>query len=95
MLSALIKLHIHIFSDKRGNIRFSRNETLLLLRSYIAHPGDFDSIMGEMKDNLNHMEQSAREFYLQNDGKKIKQRLREKFHRLSANRLKETDLEIR
>ncbi|VDI50563.1 Hypothetical predicted protein [Mytilus galloprovincialis] len=80
--------------DKRGSSRFSRNETLLLLRFYIAHPGDFDSIMGEMKENLNHMQQSTREFYLQNDGKNIKQRLREKFHRLSANRLKETNLEI-
>ncbi|CAC5400415.1 unnamed protein product [Mytilus coruscus] len=27
------------------SIRFSRNEILLLLRSYIAHPGDYDSIV--------------------------------------------------
>ncbi|CAC5415586.1 unnamed protein product [Mytilus coruscus] len=71
------------------------NEMLLLLRSCITHPSDCDVIAGKIRENLIHIQQPVRDFYKENDMKKIKQRLREKFHRLTANRLKETDFEIR
>lgn len=50
------KLCLKTCPDKTESIRFSKNEILLLLRSYIAHPGDYDSIVGKIKENLYHMQ---------------------------------------
>ena len=48
-----------------------------------------------MKINVHLLPEPSQEFYKQTDDKKMKQRLREKFQRLAANRQNEVDEEIR
>lgn len=59
--------------DKTESIPFSKNEILLILKSYIAHPGDFNLIVGEIKENLNHIQLSVRDFISKMIPKKTKQ----------------------
>ncbi|CAG2233727.1 unnamed protein product [Mytilus edulis] len=66
-----------------------------MLRSYIVHPGDYQSIVEEIKVNKNHLTPQVNAFYEGNDFVKIKQRLREKFQRLVANMKQQKDPEIR
>lgn len=65
--------------NKRENLRFTKEECLLMLRSYIVHPEDYQSIVEEIKVNKNHLTPKVNAFYEGNDFVKIKQRLRENF----------------
>jgi hypothetical protein len=84
-----------LFLDKRENPRFTKEECLLMLRSYIVHQGDYHSIVEEIRANKNHLTPQVNQFYEGSDFKNIKQRMREKIQRLVATRKQQKDLEIR
>ncbi|CAG2195784.1 MEGF10_11 [Mytilus edulis] len=70
-------------------------ELLLIARGYRNHNGSFDDIIADIIENVHLLSPALRELYLNDQLKKAKQRIREKFSRMIANRAKEQDSEIR
>lgn len=55
----------------RQNIKCEREELLMILRSYQIHPGDYDSIVEEMRENRSHLPGKAAEYYAETPIKKL------------------------
>jgi hypothetical protein len=87
---------IYLFiTERRQSKRFSKVETLMILRSFILHPADYEMILSEIKSNLDQLDLSVRDVYEHEDNKKAMTMIREKIHRLKTNYHHEKDPEIR
>lgn len=67
---------------RRQTLVFTDSEILLLLRSYMERPAQWNGIVELMKGNLNQLPASCRQFYTDKDNKTIINRLRRKYGRL-------------
>ena len=74
----------------------TKEEILVFLRAYQAHPTRWADIIDEVKDNLQGLSQEAKDLYRTSSNKQLRDRLSAKFGkliRLDSNSIK--DLEIR
>ena len=67
----------------------------MILRSYQIHPGDYDSIVEEMRENRSHLPGKAAEYYAETPLKKLRSRIRDQIFLLMSKKKTITDSEIR
>ena len=61
-----------IFAERRESIRFTTDEVLLLLRSYISYPADYSRIIEAMRENIATLPASTQEYYQSSTEKAFK-----------------------
>ena len=67
---------------RRQVVRFSKEEIQLILRSYRAHPTQWNLILADVKANLTQMKEPVRQLYLTRSNKQLKDRMSVKLCKL-------------
>ena len=81
---------------RKRNVKFDREEILLLIRSYMEHPCSWPDIVKTMQDNLIHLSNAAQEMYTSASEQQLKERLSTKLGKMVASKLEDNaDEEIR
>ena len=76
-----------ILQRRRSNVRVSREEELLLLRSYREHPTSWTDVIATIKSNIGQLPERARNLYRTANDQRLKDRLSAKLSKLIAARI--------
>ena len=73
---------------------FSKNEILIILRTYLTNPCDWETIVENCKLNISDLPLAAQSLYFKGDMGRLKHRVRDKFGMLMKSKEMHKDPEI-
>ena len=75
---------VSFLQRKKKVIKTGKNEILLILRSYVAHPTKWGDIVFNIKQNLDQLPPDARQLYEKGSIKQLRDRMSGKLSKLMA-----------
>ncbi|KAL4238618.1 hypothetical protein ACF0H5_003325 [Mactra antiquata] len=84
-----------ILQRKKTSVRISKEETLLILRSYREHRTRWTDVVEDVRNNAEQLPASARELYRSASPKQLRERMSAKLSKLMASRCDIEDADIR
>lgn len=75
--------------NRTQKVNVSKDETLLVLRSYILHPTKWYEIIDEIKSQLPELDEKTQRLYRDSSNKQLKDRISKKFRLLMNSNIED------
>lgn len=85
-----------LLQKRKKNVKFCKEETLVVLRAYLSHPTKWTDILDEVKHNVHQLTPEAKELYQNGTVKQLRDRMSSKLGKLMSQDTESIqDLDIR